>query len=278
MTPLDIHDLVTRTLREDLSSGDPTTDATVPAGLVATGEAFAKGPLTACGGQLFEAVFAVLDSGSRCEVHFHDGARVEPGQVMWTVRGNARALLMGERAALNLTQRASGVATLTRQFVDALPEHSQTRIADTRKTTPGLRAMERHAVRCGGGHSHRDNLGSAVMIKDNHIVAAGGIRNAIVAARNRSPHTGKLEVEVADLQMLDEALAAGADIVMLDNFEPTDVERAVQRARGRALTEVSGNVGLERVAALARAGVDVISVGALTHSAPAADISMKLRL
>jgi nicotinate-nucleotide pyrophosphorylase (carboxylating) len=193
------------------------------------------------------------------------------------VEGSARSILMAERTALNFAQRMSGIATLARRYVGALPAGSRTRVTDTRKTTPGLRALERWAVRTGGAHNHRDTLGSAVLIKDNHIEAAGGIRTAIERARARAPHTSKIEIEVESLAALEEALAAGADIVMLDNFTPSDVETAARRAHEQgALVEVSGGITLERIADLARAGVDVISVGALTHSAPAADISLDI--
>src|SRR5450432_267973 len=183
---------------------------------------------------------------------------------------------MAERTALNFAQRMSGVATLTRRFVDALPDCALTRIADTRKTTPGLRFLERYAVRTGGGHNHRDNLGSAVLIKDNHIVAAGGVREAIERAYKYAPHSSRIEIEVESLEMLDEALDAGADVVMLDNFAPSQIAVAVEHAHGRALVEISGGITLERIPALARAGVDIVSVGALTHSAPAADIGLDL--
>jgi nicotinate-nucleotide pyrophosphorylase (carboxylating) len=183
---------------------------------------------------------------------------------------------MAERTALNFAQRMSGIATLARSYVRALPAGSKTRVTDTRKTTPGLRALERYAVRTGGAHNHRDTLGSAVMIKDNHIQAAGGIAVAVERARARAPHTSKIEVEVASLAELDQALAAGADIVMLDNFDKADVAAGVTRAKGKALVEVSGGITLERIAELAAAGVDVISSGALTHSAPSADIALDL--
>jgi nicotinate-nucleotide pyrophosphorylase (carboxylating) len=185
---------------------------------------------------------------------------------------------MGERVALNLTQRMSGVATLTRAFVDQLPAECPTRIVDTRKTTPGLRGLERYAVRVGGGHNHRDNLSSAVLIKDNHIVAAGGIENAVKGARQRAPHTSRIEVEVANLAEFDTALALGCEIIMIDNFSHVDMLEAAKRGRGKAILEVSGGVKLDRVRALASAGVDVISAGALTHSAPAADIALDMEL
>ena len=194
---------------------------------------------------------------------------------MARVRGPARGLLTGERTALNILQRMSGIATLTAQYVSRI-RHTRAQLIDTRKTTPGLRSLERYSVRTGGAHNHRDTLGSAVLIKDNHIQAAGGIRVAIERARARAPHTSRVEVEVASLAELDEALGAGADIVLIDNFRPEDVPVAVERSRGRALIEVSGGITLPRIQELARAGVDVISSGALTHSAPSADIALDL--
>ena len=197
------------------------------------------------------------------------------------LEGPARALLMGERTALNFVQRMSATATLARRLVRALPEGSKTRITDTRKTTPGMRYLERYAVRVGGAHNHRDQLGSAVMIKDNHIVAAGGIGAAVERARARAPHTSRIEVEVTNLAELEQAIAAGADIIMLDNFSTELTTLAVERVRSvapRPLLEASGGITLERVRELALAGVDVISVGALTHSAPAADISLDFTL
>jgi nicotinate-nucleotide pyrophosphorylase (carboxylating) len=273
--------LIDRLLEEDLGSGDLTTEACVDAELDATAQAVARKPLVACGGRAFLRVFERLDPGARCEALIADGTLVPVGAVLWRVRGKARALLSGERTALNLAQRMSGVATLARRYVEALPSGSSTRIADTRKTTPGLRALERYAVRVGGAHNHRDNLGAAVMIKDNHIIAAGGIGAAIARARARAPHTTKLEVEVANLAELEQAIAARADIVMLDNFSLADVHAAVRRVQeltGKPLLEVSGGITLERIAELAEAGIDVISCGALTHSAPAADIALDLAL
>jgi nicotinate-nucleotide pyrophosphorylase (carboxylating) len=183
---------------------------------------------------------------------------------------------MAERTALNFVQRMSGIASRARAYIEALPPGCRARITDTRKTTPGLRALERYAVRVGGAHNHRDSLGSAVLIKDNHIAAAGGVAIAVERARARAPHTSKVEVEVESLESLREALDAGADIVMLDNFDARRLEEAVGLAAGRALVEVSGGVKLEHIAALAKAGVDAISVGALTHSAPAADIALDI--
>jgi nicotinate-nucleotide pyrophosphorylase (carboxylating) len=268
--------LVDLALSEDTAGGDVTSDATVNASDRAIARAVAHSALVVCGGDVFARVFYRVDPGVRVERRVADGERAKPNDVLWIAEGATRSLLMAERTALNFAQRMSGTATLTQRFVDALPAHTTTRIVDTRKTTPGLRFLERYAVRSGGGHNHRDNLGSAVLIKDNHIVAAGGVREAIVRAQKHAPHTSRIEVEVESLEMLDLALAAGADVVMLDNFAEDQVATAVERARGRALVEVSGGITLERIPLLAAAGVDVISVGALTHSAPAADIGLDI--
>jgi nicotinate-nucleotide pyrophosphorylase (carboxylating) len=269
--------LVTRALSEDLAGGDLTTEATVEADARAVGRALARKELSVCGGDVFARVFYLVDPGIRVERVLEEGASAKSGDTLWIVEGSARSILMGERTALNFAQRMSGIATLARRYVSALSAGSTTRIADTRKTTPGLRALERYAVRTGGAHNHRDTLGSAVLIKDNHIEAAGGIKTAIERARARAPHTSKIEIEVESLTGLDEALAAGAEIVMLDNFAPADIAPAVERAHARgAIVEVSGGITFERVAELERAGVDVISAGALTHSAPAADIALDI--
>ena len=268
--------LVDLALTEDLAGGDLTSEATVSVDARAIARAVAHSPLVVCGGDVFARVFYRVDPGVRVERRAAEGARAKPDDVLWIAEGATRSLLMAERTALNFAQRMSGTATLTRRFVDALPENALTRIVDTRKTTPGLRFLERYAVRCGGGYNHRDSLGSAVLIKDNHIVAAGGVREAIERAQKHAPHTSRIEIEVESLDMLDEALEAGADVVMLDNFESDQIAVAVERAHGRALVEVSGGITLERIPALAAAGVDVVSVGALTHSAPAADIGLDI--
>ena len=268
--------LVDAALAEDLEGGDLTTEATVPAEARAVARAVARSELVVCGGEVFARVFYRVDPGVRVERLLDEGADAKKGDVLWVAEGAARSLLMAERTALNFAQRMSGIATLSRRYVRALPAGSRTRVTDTRKTTPGLRALERYAVRTGGAHNHRDTLGSAVLIKDNHIQAAGGIGVAVESARARAPHTSKIEIEVASLAELGEALAAGADIVMLDNFSPSDVVAGVALAKGKALVEVSGGVTLERIAELAAKGVDVISSGALTHSAPSADIALDL--
>lgn len=269
-----LDDIVSRALAEDLGSGDVTTEACVPEERRAIANGVARREMVACGIPVAERVFELVDPSLHFEAKVNDGARVPAKTVLFVVEGRAKSILMGERVALNLSQRMSGVATATRRYVDAVPSGCLTRITDTRKTTPGLRLLERYAVRRGGGHNHRNDLGSAVLIKDNHIVVAGGVRPAIEAARARAPHTSRIECEVDSLEQLEEALAAKADIVLLDNMDTPTVEEAVRRTRGRALLEASGGITFERVADLARAGVDAISVGALTHSTPAADIGL----
>ncbi|HZO14023.1 MAG TPA: carboxylating nicotinate-nucleotide diphosphorylase [Polyangiaceae bacterium] len=270
-----VDELVDRALHEDLASGDLTSECCVPSRAMARAQAVARHPLVVCGGPLFARVFQRVDGDTRVDLKQPDGAWVEG--VLWEVSGRARSLLSAERVALNFVQRLSGIASMARRYVGALAPNSKTRITDTRKTTPGLRLLERYAVRVGGAHNHRDNLGSAVMIKDNHIVAAGSIRAAVESGRARAPHTSRIEVEVTTLAELDEAIAAGADIILLDNMDTPTVKQAVARVASlvpRPMLEASGGITLERVRELSEAGVDVISVGALTHSAPAADIGL----
>lgn len=272
--PSSLDRLVQDALREDLASGDLTSEATIVVGARAIVEAVAKSPLVLSGSEVFARCFYQVSPGVRVEQVVPDGTLAEPGQILLRAEGETRGLLMAERTALNFLQRLSGTATLTRKFVDVA--RGRTRVTDTRKTTPGLRALERKAVRDGGGHNHRDCLGSAVMIKDNHIAGGGGITASIKAARAYAPHTSRIEVEVTTLAELREALDAGADIVLLDNFEESQAKEALLLARGKALVELSGNVSLERMEALSALEPDVISIGALTHSAPAADISLRL--
>lgn len=269
--------IVDRALDEDLAGGDLTGQTCIDEAATATAHAVCRKEVVACGAEVFRRVFARVDARCVVDVLVADGTRSSARTTLWRVQGPARAVLAGERTALNLVQRMTGIATMTRRYVDALPAGSSTRITDTRKTTPGLRVLERFAVRSGGGHNHRNDLGSAVMIKDNHIVAAGGIATAVARSRAYAPHTTRIEVEVDGLAQLEEAIAAGADIVLLDNFSTEDCARAVERCRNlavRPLLEASGGITLERVTELAKVGVDIISVGALTHSAPAADIGL----
>lgn len=272
----DFEQAVETAFAEDLAAGDLTAAATVPPGHRARALIRAKADLVVCGLAVARHCFCRLDPESSWNASVEDGESVSAGTTVATIEGNARALLGAERTALNFMQRLSGIATLTRHFVAAAGGH--TRIVDTRKTTPGLRSLERHAVRCGGGHNHRNDLGSAVLIKENHIRCAGGVAAAIQAARAHAPHTSKIECEVTTLDELAEALEAQADIVMLDNMDDPTVKKALEQVRGAAVVEVSGGITLERVASLAALGVDVISVGALTHSAPSADLSMLIEV
>lgn len=261
-------------LEEDIGRGDLTCDACVPPDVEGSAEFRAREPLVLCGGLAIQAVYAVVDPTLEVIVNRRDGDPLAKGDVALTVRGSAASILLGERVALNFAQRMSGVATMAARYVDQLPEGSSCRVVDTRKTTPGLRRFERYAVRCGGAHNHREDLSSAVMIKDNHIAACGGIAKAIERARAFAPHTTRIECEVDRHEQLVEALDAGADIVMLDNFDDEAVRAAVEFTQGRAILEASGGITLERIGVLAEAGVDVISVGALTHSAPSVDLGL----
>jgi nicotinate-nucleotide pyrophosphorylase (carboxylating) len=269
-----LEEVIRRALLEDLGRGDVTTDACVPPELRGEADLIARVPLVASGIEVFAAVFMLVDPALSIERRASDGQHLPKGTIAARVSGASGSILKGERVALNFVQRMSGVATKTRQMVDALPRGTRTRIADTRKTTPGLRALERYAVRCGGGHNHRDDLSSAVLIKDNHIAAVGGVRNAIERARAYAPHTSRIECEVKSFAELDEALSAKADVIMLDNFDDDALKKAVAVIAGRALIEVSGGVTLERIPKIADAGVDIISVGGLTHSAPAVDFAL----
>ncbi len=272
--------LIDLALAEDVGAGDVTTAATIPPGARASGVMLAKSPGVVSGLEVAAAVFRRVDPAVRFTRMVADGDRVADRQPLASVEGPAAALLIGERTALNLVQRLSGVATLTARFVEAV-EGTGARIVDTRKTTPGMRWLEKAAVRHGGGGNHRYNLADGVLIKDNHLAAVGGpdrIARAIRLARERVPHGLKIEVEVTTLGELDEALAAGADIVLLDNMDVPTIAEAVQRTAGRALLEASGGVTLDTVRAIAETGVDLISVGALTHSAGSLDISLEFAI
>lgn len=265
---------VRRALSEDIDRGDLTSEACVESTTIGTAKLNCREPVVVCGLPILEEVYAQVDLLVDVERHAEDGDPCGADTTLATISGPATSILLGERVALNFMQRLTGVSTMAKRFVDALPEGSSTRITDTRKTTPGLRAFERYAVRCGGGHNHREDLGAAVLIKDNHIAAAGGVRHAIERARAYAPHTCRIECEVDTPGQLQEALAAGADIVMLDNFDDEQAGDALRLVAGRALVEVSGGITLDRVARLGELGVDVISVGALTHSSPACDLGL----
>lgn len=273
---LEIADIIKNALHEDIGSGDVTTMATVPPGVMKRAELVAKEDFTLSGLNVARQVFTTLDTDVAFECLKADGSRVKRGDVLAWIKADARVLLQGERVALNLLQRMSGVATMTARFVAAVAG-TEAIIVDTRKTTPGLRILDKYSVRMGGGQNHRTSLYDGVLIKENHIAAAGSITAAVGGARKTAPHTLKIEVETETLDDVREALAAGADIIMLDNMTLEQMREAVELIAGNALTEASGGVNLDTVADIAATGVDLISVGALTHSSPAVDISMLFR-
>jgi nicotinate-nucleotide pyrophosphorylase (carboxylating) len=270
--------LIELALDEDLGRGDITSQVTVGSeGRVVTADMNAREPIVAFGIDVAAAVFAMVDSRIELERHAVDGARIDRGGLLLTARGPAHSVLAAERTALNFAQRLSGVATQAKRYADAVAG-TKARVVDTRKTTPGFRVLEKAAVLAGGCANHRFDLGSGILIKDNHIAACGSVRAAVEAAKVRAPHPLRVEVEVTNLGELDEALAAGAEIVLLDNMTPSQVEVAAARAHSRGvLVEVSGGITLATIADYARAGADLISVGALTHSAPAVDIGLDVR-
>lgn len=273
-----VRDLVHQALAEDLMYGDSTTEALFPAPLIAMGDAVAKEELVVAGLDLFEMVFRVLDPSIRFEPFFLPGQVVQKGGLIARLTGDGRNILKGERTALNFMQRLSGIATLTRQFVKAV-EGTSAQVVDTRKTTPGYRALEKTAVRLGGGRNHRFHLGDLILIKDNHIALAGGVTEAVARARAHSGHTLKIEVEVNTFSELEEATASKVEMIMLDNMAVDEIKIAVAHIRAQApdvLIEVSGGVRLETIGNIARCGVDFISAGALTHSARAVDISLEV--
>lgn len=269
----EIERIVRTALEEDIGLGDVTTEVTVAAETVARAELVAKEDFTLAGIDVAATVFRTLDREVKFEKLFEDGRRVRRGEVIAWIRGKATILLQGERVALNLLQRMSGIASLTARYVEQVAGTGAV-IVDTRKTVPGLRALDKYAVRMGGGRNHRIGLFDGVLIKENHISAAGGITAAIERARLKLPHTLKIEIETRDLQEIQEALDAAADIIMLDNMDCSEMRQGVALIAGRALIEASGGVNLETVRDIAETGVNIISVGALTHSVKAADISM----
>lgn len=279
-----LDDLIDLALREDAPHGDVTTLSCVPAGIWARARITAKSPCVMAGRGVFERVFERVDPEVHVRFGVRDGASLVRGDVCAVLEGRAHSLLLGERPALNFLMHLSGIATAARAMSDVLAG-SGTRVTDTRKTTPGLRNLEKAAVRAGGAASHRASLSDGVMIKDNHIAACGGISAAVAAARANVHHLLKIEVEVEDLLQLDEALEAGADVVLLDNMDDDMLLRAAavvrlfnERTGGRVLSEASGNMTMARLPAVADAGVDLVSVGALTHTVTAADLSMRLEL
>lgn len=270
----DWYDAFIRTaLMEDLGSGDLTTDAII--GPEVKGEAFlvTREQLVLAGLPVFGRVFKILDSEIEIEYHFEDGEHVEAQEKVCLLRGSLAAILKGERTALNFVQRMSGIATLTREYMKKIGSQ-KVRVVDTRKTTPGLRVFEKYAVRMGGGSNHRMGLFDGVLIKDNHIIAAGSITKAVSLAKEKAPHTVKVQVEVEDLAGLKEALQAGADLILLDNMAPDEIREAVKLVGGRVMVEASGGINIHNIEEIARTGVDIISSGALTHSVHSMDLGL----
>ena len=275
---MNIREIVAHALAEDCGTGDVTTKALFRANVPASGTILAEEPegLVVAGLAVAVEVFSQADTSLECTTHFADGDRIPAGATVLTVTGDGRSMLQGERVALNFLQRLSGIATLTAKFCDAV-KGFKTRIVDTRKTTPGLRALEKWAVTLGGGWNHRQSLADGILIKDNHLALAGGdVARACRLARERAPHSLKIEVEVQSLDAVKAALDGGADIILLDNMSVPTICRAIELIKGRATIEVSGGVTLSHVREIAAAGADLIAVGALTHSAPAARFSMDI--
>jgi nicotinate-nucleotide pyrophosphorylase (carboxylating) len=270
-----VRKIIRRALEEDIRSGDVTTSNVLTGSERGQAAALAKEDLVVAGLDVFREVFRVRDASLVFAAVLSDGSRAPRGTVLATVEGSLASILTAERVALNLFQRMCGIATLTRQFVDAAAG-TKAKILDTRKTMPGLRILDKYGVKIGGGHNHRYGLYDGILIKDNHIEAAGGIAEAVRRVRGQAPLMVKIEVEVKNLAEVEEALAAGADVIMLDNMHPDAMKKAVAFIAGRVPVEASGNVTLDTVGSIAKTGVDFISAGALTHSARAADISLKV--
>lgn len=271
---LNMDELILQALREDITSEDITTSAVVRKAVRGQVELLCKEDGVIAGLHVFQRVFELLEDSAKTEMYVEDGDRVKKGDLIAVVTADVRTLLSGERTALNFLQRMSGIATHTRRLADVL-EGTGTRLLDTRKTTPNMRIFEKYAVRAGGGQNHRYNLSDGILIKDNHINAAGGVKEAVALAREYAPFVRKIEVEVENLDMLKYAIDAGADIIMLDNMDSETMREAVRIVDGRAQTECSGNITEERLAEIAAIGVDFVSCGALTHSSRILDLSMK---
>ncbi len=271
---LNVDHLIKEALQEDISSEDVTTNAVMKEAVTGEVQLICKQDGVVAGLDVFRRVFEILDENVKIDFYCKDGDEVKKGELMGVVTGDIRALLSGERVALNYLQRMSGIATYTHS-VAMLLEGTKTKLLDTRKTTPNMRIFEKYAVRVGGGYNHRYNLSDGVLLKDNHIGAAGSVAKAVEMAKEYAPFVRKIEVEVENLDMVREAVDAGADIIMLDNMSPEDMKEAIRIIDGRAETECSGNVTKENIDRLTSLGVDYISSGALTHSAPVLDISLK---
>ena len=271
---LNADDIILNALKEDITSEDISTNSVMRHYQLGEVELICKEDGVIAGLEVFKRVFELLDADTKVEFSVKDGDKVKNGQKLGVIRGDIRILLSGERTALNYLQRMSGIATYTRTVADML-EGTNTKLLDTRKTTPGMRVFEKYAVKVGGGYNHRFNLSDGILLKDNHIGAAGGVKEAVAMAKEYAPFVRKIEIEVENLEMLKEALEAGADIIMLDNMSIEDMTKAVELCAGKAETECSGNVTKENVAKLTDIGVNYISSGALTHSSPILDLSLK---
>lgn len=271
---INVDDYIINTLKEDITSEDVSTNAVMPEDKQGKADLICKQDGIICGLTVFERTFKLLDENSRFETDVKDGDFVKKGQLIGVIYGDIKVILSGERTALNYLQRMSGIATITREYVKEL-EGTGTTLLDTRKTTPNMRPFEKHAVKVGGGTNHRYNLSDGVLLKDNHIGAAGSITKAIQMAKAYAPFVRKIEIETETLEQVQEALDAGADIIMLDNMDNETMRKAVEMVNGKAQTECSGNVTKERLKEIAEIGVDFVSSGALTHSAPIMDISLK---
>ena len=267
-------ELIKLALKEDITSEDASTNAVIRKKTLGRVQLICKQNGVICGLSVFKRTFELLDGSVKIDLFAEDGDRVEKGPLIAEVEGDIRVLLSGERTALNFLQRMSGIATYTAELVKLL-EGSKTKLLDTRKTTPNMRIFEKYSVRVGGGVNHRYNLSDGILLKDNHIGAAGSVKRAVELAKEYSPFVRKIEIEVENLEMCRQALEAGADIIMLDNMSPEDMKKAVVMIGGRALTECSGNITKENIRSIADIGVDFVSSGALTHSAPILDLSLK---
>ena len=271
---INVDEYILNTLKEDITSEDVSTNAVMPEDRQGKADLICKQDGIICGLDIFKRTFELLDDTARFEANFKDGDKVKKGDLLGVIHGDVKAILSGERTALNYLQRMSGIATMTREYVDQLEGFSAT-LLDTRKTTPNMRPFEKYAVTVGGATNHRYNLSDGVLIKDNHIGAAGSVTKAIQMARAYAPFVRKIEIETETLEQVQEALDAGADIIMLDNMTNETMKKAVEMINGKAQTECSGNVTKERLKEIAEIGVDFISCGALTHSAPIMDVSLK---
>jgi nicotinate-nucleotide pyrophosphorylase (carboxylating) len=277
LNTLALTELVKNALLEDIGPGDITTEATIPADRQAKAVLYVKDEGVVCGHQAAQLAFQLFDPTLTYEILVPEGSWVEYGTKIARITGSARSILTAERVALNFMQRMSGIATTTRRLAESIKYH-RARLVETRKTTPGLRLIEKYAVRVGGGVNHRYGLHDAILIKDNHIAVCGSVKEAVLAARKAAPHVMKVEVEVDTLEQLQEALDAGADVILLDNMDPETLKKAVEITAGRAVLEASGGITAANLADVARSGVDIISMGALTHSIKALDISLDIEV